>query len=139
MSACDQEPCKSLIDRYWANAIAGSDSALAVRLHCDVRRRVWRGYRILLSLWAAALASALACHAVRLEPWLCLALDWMAIVLLAGLFVWGARLALLERNLGLLQETCRRHWHEMLSLRRSIAVQCPRECQPEPVEFECDC
>jgi hypothetical protein len=139
MSACDQEPCKSLIDRYWATAIAGSNAALAVRLHCDVRRRVWRGYRILFSLWAAALASALACHAVRLEPWLCLALDWLAIALLAGLFLWAGRLLLLERSLGQMQVVCRHHWHQLLSHRRAIAVKCPRECQPEPVEIECDC
>ncbi|MET1112824.1 MAG: hypothetical protein ABWX67_14995 [Allosphingosinicella sp.] len=139
MPACDQEPCKSLIDLYWANAIAGRNAALAVRLHCDVLRRVRRGYRILFSLWAAALASALACHAVRLELWLCVALDWMAMALLAGLFLWGVRLLLLERSLGQMQIVCRHHWHEMLSIRRSIAVQCPRECQPEAVDFECDC
>jgi len=36
MSACDEEPCKSLIDEYWAQTIAASEAEIVLRLHCDV-------------------------------------------------------------------------------------------------------
>lgn len=139
MSACDEEPCKSLIDEFWARAIAAGEAQLLTRLHCDVRKAAWRFYAQLFSLWLASLASALACEALLLPPWLCAGLIVAAFLLLAALFVWGVRLWVLERILRRLQETCRRRHSEMLSTRRAIAVRCPRECMPEWVKIDCDC
>ena len=97
MSVCEEEPCKSLIDEYWKHAIHCSEARLIVRLHCDVRRIVWRDYKILFSLWAAAFASALACQALHLPSLVCIALTGTALLLLAALFAWGIRLAILDR------------------------------------------
>ena len=139
MSACDEEPCKSLIDRYWATAIDGWEAQLAVRLHCDLLKRAERDYWILFSLWAAAFAYAVACAALGLPAPLCAALTLASFALLAALAVWTVRIARLRRLLARYQEACRRRYSEMLSLRRQIAVRCPRECQPEAVRIECGC
>ncbi len=41
MAACDKEPCKSLVDLYWAAAISGSQAAQMTRAMCDACDRVW--------------------------------------------------------------------------------------------------
>ena len=139
MSACDEEPCKSLIDEFWARAIDASEQALITRLHCDVWKAARGDYWILLSLWAAALAHALACAALGLPAALCAAATIASLALLAALIVWGIRIAWLRRLLRIHQKLCSRRHSEMLSVRRQIAVRCPRECQPQWVRISCDC
>jgi hypothetical protein len=139
MSACDEEPCKSLIDEFWARAIAAGEAQLLTRLHCDVHKAALRGYALLFSLWLAVFASALACQAFLLPPILCATLVLAAMLLLAALLVWGVRLWILERILRRHQAICRRRHSEMLSTRRAIAVRCPRECMPPWVKIDCNC
>lgn len=139
MSACDEEPCKSLIDEFWAKAIDASDAALVARLHCDVWKAARRDYWILFSLWAAVFAYALMCATLHLPPPVCAALTAASFALLLALFVWGVRIARLRRLVRIFEEICRRRHSEMLSVRRAIAVKCPRECQPEWVKIECGC
>jgi len=139
MSACDEEPCKSLIDEYWARTIAASDAEMVLRLHCDVWKAARHGYWILFSVWLAVFAHAAACTALHLPPIACAALTAMSLLLLLSLIVWGIRIARLRWLVRVHQEICRRLYSEMLSLRRAIAVQCPRECQPQAVRIECGC
>jgi hypothetical protein len=139
MSECDKEPCKGLIDKFWAAAIDAQETALACRLHCDVWQAALRGFAMLFALWAAVLAQALACAALHLPPWLCRGLTLLSLALLAALLVWAVRMARLRWLVRQHQRLCRRRFSEMLSVRREIAVRCPRECQPEKVEIDCGC
>lgn len=139
MSACDEEPCKLLIDDYWARTIAASEAEIVLRLHCHVWKAAQRGYWILFSISLAVFAHAAACTALRLPPVACAALTALSFLLLLSLIVWGIRIARLRRLVRVYQEICRRLYSEMLSIRRAIAVQCPRECQPRAEKIECGC
>lgn len=61
MAGCDKEPCKSLIDRYRAGAIAGSQAAAMVRAMCDAWKAGMQGFWMLFALWAAVFVQAAAC------------------------------------------------------------------------------
>lgn len=139
MSVCDEEPCKGLIDQFWAAAIEAQEAALGCRLHCDLWKAALQWFAMLFALWAAVLAQALACAALHLPPWLCGGLTVLSLTLLAALLLWTMRMARLRWLVRQHQRRCRRAWSEMLSMRRQIAVRCPRECQPERVEVECGC
>ncbi len=139
MSECDKEPCKGLIDEFWAKAIEAQDAALGCRLHCDVWKAALRMFWVLVALWAAALSQALACAALHLPPFLCGLLTVLSLILLAALIVWATRVVWLGRLARAAHDTCRLRVSEMLSIRRQIAVLCPRECQPERVVVECGC
>ena len=139
MSACDEEPCKSLIDDYWARTIEATEAELGLRLLCDLWKAAMRGYWVLFSLWAAAFAYAVACAALYLPPWLCTGVTVTSFLLLLSLIAWGVRIAWLRRLVRAQEEICRRLYSEMLSLRRQIAVRCPRECQPQAVQIKCTC
>jgi hypothetical protein len=139
MSACDEEPCKSLIDNYWDKTFTAQDAELVLRLHCDVWKAARHDYWILFSLWLAVAASAMACAALHLPPVACAALTVTSFLLLLSLFVWGIRIVRLRRLVRVYEAICRRHYSEMLSIRRAIAVKCPRECQPQAVRIECSC
>ena len=139
MSACDEEPCKSLIDDYWATTITASDAELVLRLHCDVWKAARRDYWILFSIWLAVFAQAVACSALHLPPVACATLTWASFLLLLALIVWGIRIVRLRRLVRVHEAICRRLYSEMLSIRRAIAVRCPRECQPQAVKIECAC
>jgi hypothetical protein len=139
MSACDEEPCKSLIDRYWATVFDASDAELVLRVHCDVWNIARRDYWILVSIWAAIFAYAVACAALHLPPVVCAALTAASFALLAALIVWGIRIARLRRLTRIYEQICSRLYSEMLSIRREIAVRCPRECQPQAVKIKYRC
>ena len=139
MSACDEEPCKSLIDEFWARAIDAAEAELVTRLHCDVWKAARRDYWTLFSLWSAALAYALACGALGLPAAVCAAITLASFALLAAVIVWGIRIARLRRLLRIHQKICSRRHSEMLSVRRQIALRCPRECQPQWVQISCGC
>ena len=139
MSACDEEPCKGLIDQYWATTYDAMEAELILRLHCDVWRAAQRGYWILFSLWVAAFAYALMCATLNLPPPACAALLAASAALLLALIVWGIRIARLRRLVRIHEKICSRLYNEMLSLRRQIAVRCPRECQPQAVRIRCSC
>ncbi|MDB5706014.1 MAG: hypothetical protein JWN66_3130 [Sphingomonas bacterium] len=139
MSACDEEPCKSLIDDYWAKTIIASEAELVLRLHCDVWKAARRDYWMLFSIWLAVFAHAVACAALHWPPVACAALTWASFLLLSALIVWGIRILGLRRLVRVHEAICRRLYSEMLSIRRAIAVQCPRECQPQAVKIECGC
>lgn len=139
MSECDKEPCKGLIDKFWAAAIEAQNAALFCRLQCDVWKAALRWFAMLFALWAAVLAQALACAALHLPPLLCRGLTLLSLALLAALLVWTVRMAWLRWLVGQQQRLCRRRFSEMLSVRREIAVRCPRECQPQAVEITCGC
>lgn len=139
MSACDEEPCKSLIHAYWDKTYTALDAELVLRLHCDVWTIARRDYRILFSLWLAVFAQAVACAALHLPPAVCAAVTAASFLMLLALFVWGIRIVRLRRLVRVHEEICRRLYSEMLSIRRAIAVQCPRECQPEAVTIRCTC
>lgn len=139
MSACDEEPCKSLIDQYWAKAIDAQGAELAMRLHCDVWKAATRGWWMLFALWFAAFAQAAACAALHLPPVACTALTILSFALLAALAAWGVRILWLRRLVRAYEKACRDLFSEMLSLRRQIAVRCPRECQPQAVTIRTSC
>ncbi len=98
-----------------------------------------RGYWILFSIWLAVFAHAVACAALHLPPVACAALTAMSFLLLLSLAVWGIRIVRLRRLVRVHEHICRRLYSEMLSIRRAIAVKCPRECQPQAVKIECGC
>jgi hypothetical protein len=139
MSKCDEEPCKSLIDQYWAKAIAGWEAELVLRLHCDVWKAALRHYWVLFSIWLAVFAHAMMCATLHLPPIACTALTGASIALLLALLVWGIRIVRLRLLIGDYEKACSLLYSEMLSLRRQIAVLCPRECQPEAVRIRCSC
>ena len=139
MSKCDEEPCKSLIDRYWAKAIDGAEAELFLRAHCDVWKAVMRQYWILFSIWAAVFAHAMMCATLHLPPIACTILTGMSIILLLALLLWGIRIVRLRRLVGQYEKICSLIFSEMLSLRREIAMRCPRECQPQAVTIKCSC
>ena len=139
MSACDDEPCTSLIDRYWATTYDAMEAELVLRLHCDVLKWARRDYWMLFSLWAAAFAYALLGATLLWPPIVCAALIAASLALLGALVVWAIRIARLRRLVKVHETICSRLYSQMLSLRRQIAVQCPRECQPQAVRIRCRC
>jgi hypothetical protein len=139
MSECDKEPCKSLIDAYWAKAIDAHDAAFACRVHCDLWKAALRGFWMLFAIWFAVFAYAVACTALHLPPWACAGLTWASLALLAALIVLGIRTLQLRALAAEAEKACRRRYSEMLSAHRAISVQCPRECRPEIVRIECGC
>lgn len=139
MSACDEEPCKSLIGEYWETVFDAKLAELVLRAHCDVWKAARRDYWILLSIWGAVFAQAVACAAMHLVAWLCAALAAASLVLLASLLVWFVRILRFRVIVRVHEKICSDLYSKMLSLRRQIAVRCPRECQPQAVVIDCRC
>jgi len=139
MSKCDEEPCKSLIDRYWAKAIDGAQAELMLRAHCDLWKAALRHYWVLFSIWLAVFAHAMMCAALHLPPIACTALTATSLILILALLLWGVRIVRLRRLVGQYEKICSLIFSEMLSLRREIAMRCPRECQPQAVTIKCSC
>lgn len=139
MSACDEEPCKSLIGDYWHHAFDAALAQMAVRTLCEARKAALHQAALLFALWLATFASALACHALGLPDWLCAALTVAAMLLLAALFVWAVRIMVIDAMLKSAKAKCRRHYNAALSAVRAIAVRCPRECMPDWQRMSCDC
>src|ERR1044071_4004565 len=115
MSVCDEEPCKSLIDDYWATTIEASEAELGLRLLCDLWKAAMRGYWALFALWAAAFAYAGGCAALYLPPWLCTGVTVASFLLLLALVGWGARILWLRREVRAQERICSRLYSEMLS------------------------
>lgn len=139
MSKCDEEPCKSLIERYWWKAIDGAEAELMLRAHCDVWKAAMRQYWVLFSFWVAVFAYAVMCATLHFPPIACAALTATSIALMLSLLVWAIRLVRLRRLVGQYEKICSLIFSEMLSIRREIAMRCPRECQPQAVTIKCSC
>ena len=139
MSECDKEPCKSLIDAYWAKAVDAHDAALTARVHCDLWKAGLQFFWILFAIWLAVFAQAAACAALHLPEWVCAGLTVASLALLGALATGGVRILLLGRLAQRAREACRLRHSEMLSAHRAISVNCPRECRPEIVKVECGC
>lgn len=139
MSACDEEPCKSLIGDYWETVFEASMAELVLRAHCEVLKTARGDYWKLLSIWGAVFAQAVACMALHLPPWLCAGLAGASLVLLVLLLVWFVRIMRFRAIVRVHERICRDLYSKMLSLRRQIAVRCPRECQPQAVAINCTC
>lgn len=139
MSACEEEPCKSLIDDYWGKAIATMQFKQSLQLWCGLRNMVRNLVIAMFLLWFAVFSHAIACLAGIMPSSFCNALVVASFILLGLLAVVSIVYGLLSERVRRLSIVCRELYIASLEAYKALIQGCPKECWPDLQKIDCDC